>query len=213
MSKSAAKSEGRQYHHGDLRNALRAAASELIRQRGAESVSLREISQAAGVSHAAAYRHYADKQALLADLAELGFRELADINRAAVAATPGGPVEQLRASGQAYVEFGVQHPHLLQLMFAGVVADWQAYPGLVAASGALADALADIIRAGQASGELKAGPGGDLTLAAWSMVHGLTLLIIGGHVQATTTGADLVRSAAQRSISLLIDGMCAPGVR
>lgn len=98
-------------------------------------------------------------------------------------------------------------------MFAGVVKDWQAYPGLLAASGALAAALADIIRAGQASGEFKAGPDGDLTLAAWSMVHGLTLLIIGGHVQATTADVDRVRSAAQRSISLLIDGMCAPGVR
>ena len=70
-------------------------------------MSLREISKAAGVSHAAAYRHYVDKQALLADLAESGFRELADINRKTVARTRGGPVEQLQACGRAYVDFGV----------------------------------------------------------------------------------------------------------
>ena len=57
------------YHHGDLKNTLQAAAAQLIAERGVEGFSLREISQAAGVSHAAAYRHYADKQALLADLA------------------------------------------------------------------------------------------------------------------------------------------------
>ncbi|HEX7639017.1 MAG TPA: TetR family transcriptional regulator, partial [Burkholderiaceae bacterium] len=70
----------RAYHHGDLPNALRAAAARLVAERGVEAVSLREISQAAGVSHAAAYRHYADKAALLAELAEEGFRQLAAVN-------------------------------------------------------------------------------------------------------------------------------------
>lgn len=79
------------------------------------------------VSHAAAYRHYADKQALLADLAEAGFRKLVAINRRSIAATGGGPIEQLQACGRAYVRFGVRDPHLLQLMFGGAIVDWQAH--------------------------------------------------------------------------------------
>ena len=66
MASTRRKPPARGYHHGDLKNALRDAASMLIAERGVEAVSLREISQAAGVSHTAAYRHYADKQALLA---------------------------------------------------------------------------------------------------------------------------------------------------
>jgi AcrR family transcriptional regulator len=195
------------YHHGDLKNALQAAASGLLAQRGAESVSLREISQAAGVSHAAAYRHYADKQALLADLAEAGFRELAGINRQVIAATRGGPLEQLKACGRAYVEFGVRQPHLLQLMFGGVIAGWESHAGLAAASGQLAETLAGIVSDGQASGDIRAGDVGDLTLSAWSLVHGLALLIVGRRIPGMRMDAAFVKRAAAQCTTLLIEGL------
>jgi len=197
----------RHYHHGDLKNSLQAAASALIAQRGAETVSLREISQAAGVSHAAAYRHYADKQALLADLAQAGFCELNEINRKTIAATRGGPVEQLQACGRAYVEFGVRQPHLLQLMFGGVIADWQSHPALAQASAALAETLAQTVKAGQDSGELRAGELGDLTLTAWSLVHGLALLIVGRRIPGVKVDAGFVKHASQRCVALLIEGL------
>ncbi|HJW12398.1 MAG TPA: TetR/AcrR family transcriptional regulator [Albitalea sp.] len=207
MTRTPATAPKRQYHHGDLKNALQAAASALIAERGAESVSLREISQAAGVSHAAAYRHYADKQALLADLAQAGFSALADINRRTVASSRGGPVEQLQACGRAYVEFGVRQPHLLQLMFGGVIADWQSHPGLAQASADLADTLAQVVNAGQASGELRTGDVGDLTLTAWSLVHGLALLIVGQRIPGVAVDARFVKHAARRCTALLIDGL------
>jgi len=207
MARSSPAPEPRPYHHGDLKNALQAAASALIAERGAEAVSLREISQAAGVSHAAAYRHYADKQSLWADLAEAGFRELAQINRRTVAATRGGPVAQLKACGRAYVQFGVARPHLLQLMFGGAIVDWQAYPGLAQASAELADTLADVVKAGQASGGLRAGEVGDLTLCAWSLVHGLALLIVGRRIPGAHIDAAFVKRASQRCVSLLVDGL------
>lgn len=200
----------RPYHHGDLRNALQAAASELIRQRGAETVSLREISQAAGVSHAAAYRHYADKQALLADLAEAGFRQLAQINRSAVDACTAGPLAQLMASGRAYVLFGAQHPHLLQLMFGSAITDWQSHPALVQAGAALAQALTDLIAAGQACGDMRAGNPADLTLTAWSLVHGLALLVIGKRIPGGCDGEAAVDQTAQRCVALLAQGLGTP---
>jgi AcrR family transcriptional regulator len=211
MTRSATGKRG--YHHGDLKNALQQAASGLIRERGADAVSLREISQAAGVSHAAAYRHYADKQALLADLAEAGFRELVAINLRTIAATAGGPVEQLMACGRAYVKFGVRQPHLLQLMFGGVIADWQAHPSLADASAALAKTLADVVQAGQDSGALRGGEVGELTLTAWSLVHGLALLIVGRRIPGVKVDAAFVKRAAERSVVLLIDGLRQPAAR
>lgn len=204
---SASAGPRRPYHHGDLKNALRAAAAALLAERGAEALSLREISQAAGVSHAAAYRHYADKQALLADLAEAGFRELVAINRQTVAATPGGPVAQLQALGRAYVHFGVARPQLLQLMFGGAITDWAAHAGLAAASNELAQTLAEVVQAGQASGELKAGPYGELTLVAWSLVHGLALLLAGQRIPGAAVDEAFVEQAARRSVALLVDGL------
>jgi AcrR family transcriptional regulator len=197
----------RGYHHGDLKNALQRTAAELIRQRGAEAVSMREISLAAGVSHGAAYRHYPDKQALLADLAETGFRELAAIHVQTVQSTGGGPVEQLKACGCAYVEFGVRQPHLLQLMFGGVITNWDAHPSLSRAGAALAKALADVVQAGQHAKVLRAGDPQDLTLTAWSLVHGLAMLIVGRRIPGVTVDDAFARSAARRSVELLVDGL------
>lgn len=197
----------RTYHHGDLKNALQAAASAMLASRGPQAISLREISQAAGVSHAAAYRHYPDKEALLADLAEAGFRDLVEINRRVAARTRNGPVARLQACGRAYVEFGVSRPHLLQLMFGGIIVDWQAHPGLADAARQLADSLAAVVIEGQARGELRPGEVGDLTLAAWSMVHGLALLIAGRRIPGVQVDAAFVRRAGRQCTSLLIEGL------
>lgn len=200
----------RSYHHGDLKNALQQAAAALLAERGAEALSLREISQAAGVSHAAAYRHYADKQALLADLAEAGFRELVQLHRRAVAAAGASPLAQLKASGRAYVRFGVRQPHRLALMFGPAIGDWSAHAGLAQASQALAGLLAGIVQDGQRSGELRGGPPADLALAAWAMVHGLALLLAGRRIPGASLDAAFVRQAMQRCVDLLIEGLQAP---
>ena len=199
----------RAYHHGDLPNALRAAAARLVAERGVEAVSLREISQAAGVSHAAAYRHYADKAALLAELAEEGFRQLAAVNREVTAATPGGPVAQLKACGRAYVRFGLAQPHRLQLMFGQAVGDWAAHPGLKAAADELAATLADVVAAGQACGALRAAPPSDVTLAAWSLVHGLALLLAGRRLPVAVINEAYVEHVCRACVDLLVDGLAA----
>lgn len=199
----------RKYHHGDLKNALRAAATALIAERGVERVSLREISLAAGVSHAAAYRHFADKQTLLADLAEEGFRQLAEINRRTTAATAGGPVEQLKACGRAYVRFGLERPQFLHLMFSQAIPDWSAYPSLSQASEELADTLGSLVAAGQAAGLLRAAPIGDVTLTAWSLVHGLTLLIIGRRIPVDDIDDAFVERMSRECVELLVHGIAA----
>ena len=207
MPSTSRKPPVRGYHHGDLKNALRAAASALIAERGAEGVSLREISQAAGVSHTAAYRHYADRQALLAELAEEGFRQLTELNRQTIAANPGDPAAQLMACGRAYVRFGVQRPHVLQLMFGQAVPDWSAHPSLQVASEELAQTLAGVVAAGQSAGTLRAAPLGDVTLTAWSLVHGLTLLLAGRRIPAAAVDDAFVERMAEQCVALLMQGL------
>ena len=203
----------RGYHHGDLKNALRGAAAALIARQGVDAVSLREISQAAGVSHTAAYRHYADKQALLADLAEDGFRRLTAINRGLAESTPGGPVEQLKACGRAYVRFGLAEPHLLHLMFSQAIPDWSLHPGLKEASDELAATLADVVAAGQEAGGLRLAPLGELTLTAWSLVHGLALLLVGRRIPVPEIDDAFVEHVSQACVELLVQGLAKPARR
>src|ERR1700754_3368808 len=91
-------------HHGDLRNALERAALELVAERGAHGFTLAEASRRAGVSVAAPYKHFADKDALLAELARKGYEQQYDRFAAAMSGETG-PVEQLAAFAAAYVQF------------------------------------------------------------------------------------------------------------
>src|SRR5256885_14536758 len=105
-STSKGRSQRDTYHHGDLRNALIDVALTQIAVEGARALSLREVARAAGVSHTASYRHFPNKESLLAAIAEQGFVMLGDAVGAAVQAHPDDPLAALQASGVAYVEFG-----------------------------------------------------------------------------------------------------------
>jgi len=93
------------YHHGDLRRALLDAALELVNELGPSGITLREAARRAGVTHAAPYRHFADKGALLAAVAEQGFVQLLAAIDGAIVAVPrnvwGGDGRQERLSGIA----------------------------------------------------------------------------------------------------------------
>ena len=157
----------RSYHHGDLDAALIRAAGKILEKEGVEALSLREVARRAGVSHNAPYRHFPDREALLAALAADGYAMLGRAQREA-AATGG-----LRGMGEAYVRFALQRPQLFRLMFGGQVriskhpvlreVATQTFAGL---SGALAARLPEAQGARDAS------------IAAWALVHGLAHLLL-----------------------------------
>lgn len=162
------------YHHGDLRKALLCAGEALLQQQGPAGLSLREVARQAGVSHMAPYRHFRDKAALLQALAELGFERLHAAMRAAAAAIPHGPEQQLIAAGVAYVRLAVEHPELTQLMFAG-----GGHPDGDRPTGKSAFAtLQDIIASGIRAGVFRRREPGELALVAWSCLHGLAMLVM-----------------------------------
>jgi len=106
------------YHHGALRPALIAAARALLDEGGPAAVGLREAARRVGVSPTATYRHFKDKDALLAALAVEGFREFG----AALAASERAP-EPLSAMGAAYIDFALAKPGMFRLMFSPMQQD------------------------------------------------------------------------------------------
>ena len=168
----------RTYHHGDLRRALLDATRALIAERGIDGVSLREAARRAGVSVAAPYRHFSDKAALLSGVAEEGFNQLhAALMTAVGACGPGATARQrLEKAALAYVMFALDEPAWFDAMFQ---VGLQTPPSArLDASGSRAFAVvANGIVACQAERSIRPGDPLDLALAAWSMMHGLAMLL------------------------------------
>lgn len=132
-------------HHGDLRSVLERAALELVAEKGPHGFSLNEASRRAGVSVAAPYKHFADRGALLAALAETGYREQRERFAAAVDAADSPP-DQMAAFAAAYVYFAAQEPALFDITFyAGL--DKTRHPELAEAGDALLETLMPVARA------------------------------------------------------------------
>ncbi|MDJ0866323.1 MAG: TetR/AcrR family transcriptional regulator [Myxococcota bacterium] len=98
------------YHHGNLKEALLARAAEVIAEHGIEALSLRALARDLGVSHAAPSAHFADRTALLCELAKEGFRRSVETMHAGAAAAGPDPVAQYRALGRSYVQFARDNP-------------------------------------------------------------------------------------------------------
>ncbi|MEU4280772.1 TetR/AcrR family transcriptional regulator [Streptomyces tanashiensis] len=163
------------YHHGELRQAVLAAALDVIATDGPGALSLRDLARRAGVSHAAPAHHFKDRTGLLTAIATQGYELLA----AGLAGTA-----RLRERGVRYVRFAVEHPAHFQVMF---------QPELLRADDA--DLLAAKERA---SAELRAGVA-DLRdvpdartagIAAWSLAHGFATLLLTHNVDGALGDRD-----------------------
>lgn len=182
MKIKVARKPANTYQHGNLREALVQAGLKLLSEGGVEGLSLRAAALLAGVSHAAPYRHFKDKDALVAAIAERGFRLLTASMRAELDALPdrngAGTRIQLRAIGKGYVRFALQHPAYLRVIFGGVLAQDRTTPELTAAGNEAYEMLRGCVAGGLARGDLQGGDADTVSLAAWSMVHGLSHLLI-----------------------------------
>jgi AcrR family transcriptional regulator len=200
------------YHHGDLRNALVAAAAHMVEQGGQEQFSLREAARSVGVTANAAYRHFADKSALLTAVAASGFEELSRRMAAAMARRGRTPddrataVGRLRAVGRAYVELALEQPELFRLMFGpsglscldGGAAQMQ---GPTPAE-LLGRVLDDLVVEGQMSTEQRTGA----ELRAWAAVHGFASLVLDGRsgLQTKAQRTDALADV----LDFIIAGLC-----
>ncbi len=161
------------YHHGDLPNALRAAAVEVIEERGLGAFSLREVARRAGVSHNAPAHHFGDMRGLLTSLATEGFDTLFAAT-ATAAESHHDPVTRLMAIGTAYVELARSHRAHCDVMFRVDLVD-QDDPVLSAAGLRAYAVLEDTVRALIESEHLDVDLD-DATWLCWSATQGLVAL-------------------------------------
>ena len=195
------------YHHGDLRQTLIDAAIVLISEKGPNSFSLREVAKRAGVSHTAPYRHFSDKHALLAAIAEIGFAELASRLIDVQKNYEDDPKEQFMVAEQTYVELAVASPEITLLMFGGFLQPEKCHKELLTVSENAFQQLFNIISNGQKANLLVQQDTMQLALAAWSMVHGLSMLITGGQMAGHINTHDDVVNKTNILSRLLLEGI------
>ncbi|HUP35457.1 MAG TPA: TetR/AcrR family transcriptional regulator [Candidatus Limnocylindria bacterium] len=167
---------------GSLRDTLVDAALSLIARKGPQGFSLREVARRARVSEAAPYWHFADREALLAAVAERGFEEMAR-GMMEIWSREAEPVERFRALGIGYVRFALAHPSYLRVMFGSEVPDKAEHPALKAAGERTFALLVQAITECQAVGQVRGGAPEDLAVGAWSIVHGLAALLVDGKLK------------------------------
>jgi len=170
------------YHHGDLKNALIKAGVEILAKDGVSGLSLRKVATKAGVSHAAPYSHFADKQALIAALSTEGFRQLYERISSVSEKNKTKPSRQLNEVAWAYVQFAMDDRDRFKVMFSGVLEKEKEYPEFVAESQRNFQLVRRIVEANQVAGVLSSGPADLVTLSAWGIVHGFIMLLLEGQI-------------------------------
>ncbi len=201
------------YHHGDLANALADAATEMARAGGPNAVVLRAAARAAGVSAAAAYRHFADHDELLQVVRQRALDSLAaamrlSLNEGQPLADPAEEsLRRLRALGRAYIRFALDDPGLFRTAFCRPdkprpdAATRMASHGPYALLSAVLDELVE-------HGVLDPARRTGAEIPAWAAVHGLATLLIDGPLALITEQERA--TAIERSSDFLLNGIRGP---
>ena len=173
------------YHHGDLKNALIQAGVEILAKDGVSGLSLRKVASKAGVSHAAPYAHFADKQALIAAISTEGFRKLYERISAVREQYKAEPSRQLVETAWEYVQFALDDRDRFKVMFSAVLEKEHDYPDFVAETHRNFQQVKLIIEANQSVGVLRNEPSDLVALSAWGMIHGFIMLLLEGQISHT----------------------------
>lgn len=185
------------YHHGNLRESLLAAALDILATQGLEELSLRKLARVTGVTQAAPYTYFDSKDDLLAAVAESGFQKLAlqMAEDATGAPNARARIERLITS---YIRFSQENRPLFQIMFGRELADLKKFPTLAMTAGK-SYALFSAALAKQ-EGDVRF-----LTVAIWSLCHGLTTLIVEEKIDIAKFGATDTADFVSRVTGLFAD--------
>jgi AcrR family transcriptional regulator len=186
----------RAYHHGDLKAALVQAAVEILQKEGLEGLTLRAVARRAGVSPAAPYRHFADRRALVAALAERGFNRLEQAMLSAMQSGEGRA--GLKQVAFAYIRFALDNPTEYRVMFGPEVANSDDLPALRTAARSSLGFVAHGIAALQQGGLVGEGDPNLIAVATWATLHGLAILTLDGQTTGLAPNVDALVEEATR---------------
>ena len=197
------------YHHGNLREALVGAATALLDAEGPLGVTLRGAARRAGVSQTAPYRHFRDKGALLAAVAERGFRALHRTMKAAARGHPGDPLRALQTIVADVVRFAARHPSQYRLM-SGPAVRGRDHPALREAATAAWQTLGELVVACQRAGRIRAGDPMPLAFTVWCLAHGLSVLLVDEQIPPAVLAQYRIGRLAEHVTERLIEGLKRP---
>lgn len=195
----------RGYHHGKLRDALVDAGVELARSGGPNAVLLRAVSRQAGVSHNAAYRHFADQEDLLAAVAQRCMAQLSllmseQMEQVRTRSAARRARLRLDAIGRAYIDFALTEPGWFRTAFTSARPHTATGPTAEAVPSPydiLGAALDDLVRAGGLAPRRRAAA----QYTAWSAVHGLSSLLLDGPLR------ELPEADVARAVDAVLSGI------
>lgn len=189
------------YHHGDLREALIAAAYQLVNETGAENFSLADACRLAGVSTAAPYRHFKDREEILAEVTARGFDAMSANAVRAVEKKGEGTLEGIIAMGQAYVAFAVEQEGVFRLMFGQNPSLAEVQQVIETGANCFGYLIEQITTYCEAKGLER--DANEIAARMWTFVHGASSLLIDGKYDRITPGLN-VNEMIARAIPLLL---------
>ena len=191
------KKPAKPYHHGDLRRALLDEALRTIQTHGVEHLTLRAVGERLGVSRSALYRHFADKQSLLATVGKEGFRMLRQAITDAWERNGRGHTG-FQAMGRAYVQFAVAHPSHYRVMFGGFIESAAKDDQFIVEAKAAFQVLVDALVEQQSAGDIRRDDAVLMGRFVWALVHGTAMLVIDGQLPEAAQREALEQYAFER---------------
>ena len=191
------------YHHGNLREELLSHAEKHLLEGGINELSLRALAREIGVSQTAPYRHFKDKNALLATLATEGFSRL--LGQLNAHASGDDPIQDLIKLGMDYVHFAQENTEIFRLMFGPVLLPRKQYTELFSAGREAFYHVQRIIERGAEQGIFGKDDIPSMAHTAWAGVHGVATLIL-DHGDSFGYYHDL-DSQAQKSLKIMVEGL------
>lgn len=179
----------KRFHHGDLREALIAATRKLLIEHGPDGFTLADACRRAGVTTAAPYKHFRDKQEILEEIVSRGFGELTAANAGAVAEGGPGTIAGITAMGISYLEFAVAQPALFRLMFGHKSEIMKVRQVDESGKQCLKSVIEDVATYSRKHGQ--AANAEEIALRLWTFVHGASSLQLDGDYERVAPGLDV----------------------
>lgn len=193
----------RPYHHGSLKKVIVDTALSMLAENNGWQFTLREVARRAEVSHAAPYKHFPDKNSLLAELALIGFDQLHEELMKALKSEDLTPTDCFFVTAKTYINFGLTNPSLYKLMFSAEANDGANKIHLNERAMSALRVLLEVLESGQKQKLFKHVNLNDQTAACWAQVHGLTMLSIDGLLYEEKVG----KNAIDGALKTLMEGL------
>jgi AcrR family transcriptional regulator len=198
------------YHHGDLKKALVETGLLVIKEQGSNALSLREAARKAGVSEAAPYRHFANKESLLAAIAEEGFKRLRTRLAEGITTASGDPLAQLHAVAWGYTQFAMLETDHFRVMFSSSLVPPHAekHPSLSEAAISNFNVLVVVVEDCQKTGIISNNANPKTTAAQlWGSIHGMTLLLIDQEMAFLGMNASQAHDIVKNQLNSHLEGL------